>query len=99
METHPGIVFRSGPAGRRPGLANGPDVWEVIRVLKGIDASGEDRLQRVAKSADLSPDQVRTAIQYYIDFSGEIDAWIRQADHIADEAEADWRQQRNQLSG
>ncbi|HEX6455830.1 MAG TPA: hypothetical protein VF009_04860, partial [Solirubrobacterales bacterium] len=25
-ETHPGIVFRSGPAGRRAGLAGGPDV-------------------------------------------------------------------------
>lgn len=27
MDEHPGIVFRSGPAGRRAGLAGGPDIW------------------------------------------------------------------------
>lgn len=27
MEDHPGIVFRSGPGGRRAGLVGGPDVW------------------------------------------------------------------------
>jgi hypothetical protein len=26
MDRHPGIVFRPGAAGRRPGLAGGPDV-------------------------------------------------------------------------
>ena len=31
MDEHPGIVFRSGPAGRRPGLVSGADVWEAKR--------------------------------------------------------------------
>jgi Domain of unknown function (DUF5615) len=31
---HPGITFRPGPAGRRAGLASGPDVWEVVRVIR-----------------------------------------------------------------
>src|SRR2546428_11532967 len=34
MDTFPGIVFRDGPAGRRAGLVGGPDVWEVIQVLR-----------------------------------------------------------------
>jgi hypothetical protein len=31
MNAHPGIVCRDGPAGRRPGVVGGPDVWEVIQ--------------------------------------------------------------------
>jgi hypothetical protein len=34
MEEFPGIVFRSGPAGRRAGLVDGPDVWEIVRDVK-----------------------------------------------------------------
>ena len=37
MDEHPGIVFRAGPAGRRPGLIGGPDVWEVIAVHRSFD--------------------------------------------------------------
>src|SRR3954471_21209310 len=41
MDRHPGIVFRSGPAGRRPGLAEGPDVWRVVRVIRNGEARGD----------------------------------------------------------
>src|SRR5580704_12634931 len=34
MAEHPGIIFRSGPTGRRAALVGGPDVWEVIRAIK-----------------------------------------------------------------
>jgi len=34
MAEHPGVIFRSGPTGRRAALAGGPDVWEVIRAVK-----------------------------------------------------------------
>ncbi len=37
MDEHPGVVFRSGPAGRRPGLLGGPDVWEVVAVHRSFD--------------------------------------------------------------
>ncbi len=37
MDEHPGIVFRSGPAGRRPGLVSGADVWEVVAVHRSFD--------------------------------------------------------------
>src|SRR3989454_11737304 len=33
MDEHPGIVFVEGPAGRRPAVRRGPDVWEVIATL------------------------------------------------------------------
>jgi hypothetical protein len=31
---HPGIVYRDGPTGRRAALAVGPDVWEVITLIR-----------------------------------------------------------------
>src|SRR5439155_27293876 len=40
MEDHPGIVFRDGPGGRRAGLASGPDVWEIIAVLRDFGSAG-----------------------------------------------------------
>ena len=53
MEHHPGVVFRSGPAGRRPGLAGGPDVWEVVRVLLGVKTDGETAIKQAAERTGL----------------------------------------------
>jgi hypothetical protein len=94
MESHPGIVFRDGPAGRRPGLAGGPDVWEVARVLREFDMDGDGTLQQVAKLTGLVPEQVRIALRYYADHRDEIDEWIRHVDAEAHQAEATWRRTR-----
>lgn len=48
MEAHPGIVFRDGPSGRRAGLAAGPDVWEVVGLLRGLSGSVEERVTAAA---------------------------------------------------
>lgn len=90
MAAHPGIVFRPGPAGRRPGLAGGPDVWEVIRVFKGIPARGAEALERTAELSGLGPAQVATALGYYSEYRDEIDDWIRRVDEESDRAEAAW---------
>ncbi len=94
MESHPGIVFRPGPAGRRPGLAGGPDVWEVIRVLQGVELQGEGAIRRTAELTGLFPEQVRTALRYYAEHSDEVDAWIRRVEDEAARAEAAWRRER-----
>ena len=93
MQAHPGIVFRSGPAGRRPGLATGPDVWEVVRVFTGAEAQGEEALQRTADLTGLTPEQVRMALRYYAEYPDEIAAWIRRVDEEAARAEAAWRRE------
>jgi hypothetical protein len=97
MEAHPGIVFRSGPAGRRPGLAGGPDVWEIARVLR--DQRGEDSLRETAALTGLSDQQVRTAARYYAEHQDEIDAWIRRVDEEADHLETAWRREQSLLGG
>src|SRR6266498_1642405 len=60
MDEHPGIVFRSGPAGRRPGLLGGPDVWEVVAVHRSFDD-----VQRTADWLDQQPTVIGTALSYY----------------------------------
>jgi hypothetical protein len=95
MEQHPGIVFRAGPAGRRAGLAAGPDVWEVARVLRGVE--GDEAIDRAAALTGLSTEQVRTSLRYYGEYRTEIDDWIRRVDEEADRAEAIWRRARDVL--
>lgn len=91
MEAHPGIVFRPGPAGRRAGIAGGPDVWEIVRVLRATTGDVEDRLRMTAALIDLAPAKIAIATGYYAEFRGEIDTWIRQVDEEAEQAEIEQR--------
>jgi hypothetical protein len=93
MESHPGIVFRSGPAGRRAGLVGGPDVWEVVRAFR----SGEASMENTAVLTGLSVEQVRTALRYYADHRDEIDDWLARVDEEASRAEAAWRAEQDLL--
>jgi hypothetical protein len=76
MEDHPGIVFRDGPTGRRAALAFGPDVWEVVKVVKEFGSTGEQALAGAAEWGNLSHAQVNVALGYYGDFPEEVDARI-----------------------
>ncbi len=97
MDVHPGIMFRWGPAGRRPGLADGPDVWEVARVFRGLESAGEDIVRQSVELTGLTPQQIKTAIRYYADFREEIDDWIDRVDEEADRLEAAWRREQDIL--
>jgi len=98
MEDHPGIVFRDGPAGRRAGLAGGPDVWEVIETLKGGERSGEEAVLMTAEWGGLAPAQVRLAIRYYGDFAAEIDERIEVNRAQAERGRAAWERAREALA-
>jgi hypothetical protein len=93
MEDHPRIVFRDGPAGRRPGLAAGPDVWEVIGVLGGAPKRGEAAILYTADYLNLTSTQVRSAVSYYASYPAEIDEWIARNDEEAETAEAVWQRE------
>ena len=86
MEEHPGIIFRTGPAGRRPGLIGGPDVWEVARVLRGLRGRGEQRLREAAELTGLELHQIRTSDRYYRTYRDEIDEWLDAVDREASSA-------------
>lgn len=74
-ETHPGIVFRSGPAGRRAGLAGGPDVWEICWAARQR-GGGKQVAERLAEDLSLTPDRVAVALRYAAEFPEEIEARI-----------------------
>lgn len=93
MEAHPGITFRSGPAGRRPGIVGGPDVWEVARIFQAIKGAHKDVIKRTVQHTGLSAEQVRIALKYYAEYKDEIDQWIQRADEEADRAETMWQRQ------
>ena len=88
MEEHPGIVFRPGPGGRRAGLIDGPDVWEVVSALRGADAGDADRLAGIGERTGLTTDQIRAALRYYGDYPEEVSDWIRRVQNEAARAAA-----------
>jgi hypothetical protein len=99
MAEHPGVVFRDGPAGRRPALAAGPDVWEVVEILQHVEGKGEEAIANAAAWGSLTLAHVRVALRYYGDFTQEIDAWIRANREEADRQQATWRRAQDALKG
>jgi len=90
MDTHPGIVFRDGPAGRRPAVIGGPDVWEVIQVF--LEEGGN--MKGTAEYLSLRPGLVQAAAAYYADNRAEIDEWIDSNRRMMDEATSALRRRR-----
>lgn len=69
----PGIVYRDGGAGRRAGLLGGPDVWEIVRAVKQLTGSGEQRIRRLAGELEMPVDRVRLAVDFYAANPDEIE--------------------------
>lgn len=98
MVEHPRIVFRSGPAGRRPGLMNGPDVWEVVRAFPSGRLE-QEQLAEVGARTGLAPELVADALRYYADYPDEVDEWIRRVEAETERAEAGWRRAQELFAG
>ena len=78
IEAFPGIVFRSGPTGRRAGIAGGPDVWEIVRDLKGVVGEGStDPIAAVVVVTGLDRNVVELAANYYAAYPGDVDERIQ----------------------
>lgn len=92
---HPGIVFRDGPAGRRPGLAaSGLDLWEVVETVADNAGSVAD----AAEYLEIAPNLVAIAMRYYAAHPDEIDAWIAAEHELADRELALYERQRQRLA-
>ncbi|AEH08223.1 MULTISPECIES: hypothetical protein [Protofrankia] len=98
MAEHPGIVFKSGPSGRRAALAYGPDVWEIIKFLHEIDERGPTALAAAAETFAVDANRINTAVSYYSDNRDEIDAEITAADEASVRAEHAWRVQQQLIA-
>ena len=91
IQAHPGIVFRSGPAGRRPGLVCGMDIWEIASVIRAYAETSDTWVDQVTALTSTPPNNVLIAYRYYLEYRDEIDAWIRRNDESAERAEDAWR--------
>jgi hypothetical protein len=99
---HPGIMFRSGPTGRRAALSGGPDVWEVVSALNAIRAEapgldGQALVSEIATVTGLSPDQVGIAVRYYAAYPEGIDERIASNTDVAEREERLWAAQQSLL--
>lgn len=98
MADHPGVTFKDGPSGRRAALAFGPDVWEVVKVLREIDERGDAAIAATAEVLALPGAKIRVAMHYYSAYPEEIDAEIEEADRLSSDAERAWRVERRLLA-
>jgi hypothetical protein len=104
MAEHPGVIFRSGPTGRRAALAGGPDVWEVIRAIKSAHAAepglnSDDLVSLVSDNTGIALRLVDTAVRYWASYPGEVDAEIVAAAATEEAAEQAWLRERQLLAG
>ena len=74
-DEHPMITFRDGPAGRRAGLLNGPDVWEVAMWVADL-AVEADPVAVLEQESSLTRAQLDAALRYRAAYPDEIDARI-----------------------
>lgn len=84
---HPGIIFKSGPSGRRAALAGGPDVWEIVAALRHTGGSEARRLARLAEEFGLHQRQIVIALNYAADHRSEIDGRVEANEQALADAE------------
>jgi hypothetical protein len=74
-EEHPMITFRDGPTGRRAGLINGPDVWEIAMWVDDL-ADVKDPAKTLAADGVVTRAQIDAALPYRTAYPDEIQARI-----------------------
>jgi hypothetical protein len=97
LDRHPGIVFRDGPAGRRPVVIGGPDVWEVIAAARSAPERGEKLVDALAGRVGASPERIHIAVRYYAEYPDEIDRWIALVEEEAERLELTLERERSLL--
>jgi hypothetical protein len=96
-DRHPDVFFRDGPAGRRPVVVGGPDVWEIVGALRDMPERGERRIAALAERLGIGESRVRAAVRYYGEYSEEIDAWVAANDAEAERLETALARERELL--
>ena len=81
---YPGIIFRGPAHDRRAALAAGPDVWEVVARLQGLDGSEEQRIGLLSAESDLHPRLIRIALDYAADHADDVRARIEHNQAMAE---------------
>ena len=98
LRRHPLIVFRDGASGRRAGLIDAPDIWEIIGGIVGGDVPVGARVDRAVSIFGLAPARVIAALDYYATFPEEINGAIAANVAAAEESEEIWHRRQKLLA-
>jgi hypothetical protein len=97
LDRHPGIAFRDGPAGRRPVVVGGPDVWEVVAAARSAPERGDELIEALTDRLGVPTEKIRVAIRYYAEYPDEIDRWITMVEEEAEQLEQTLERERRLL--
>jgi uncharacterized protein (DUF433 family) len=93
-EKHPGIVFRTTPSGREAALEGRRlYVWQVMETVRASDGNVDESAEYLA----VRPDQVRSALDYYVEYGPEIDQLIHENRQETTQARERWERQQQAL--
>jgi hypothetical protein len=80
------IEWRTGPAGPRAALVEGPDVWEVVATYRTVG----NRAEPTARHLGLDPAEVDAALSEYRANPTDVDERIRCEIELASRAYSEW---------
>lgn len=83
---HPGVVYRGPTHDRRPALAAGPDVWEIVARLRELEGDEEERIATLAEESGVHPRQIRIAVDYAAAHRERIEEHIERNERAAEES-------------
>jgi len=95
VERHPLIRFDGGAAGRRQPRVVGTrlDVHQVVATVRANDAG----VDATADYRRIDPRLVRAALDYYAEFTDEVNADAAEADRVAETERARWERVQHAL--
>jgi uncharacterized protein (DUF433 family) len=96
LERHPLIRFQQGPAGRRRPMVVGTRLY-VCQVISTVRAS-HGRVDDAAAYLDVAPRLVRAAVDYYAEFTDEVDTDAGIAEQVERDERARWERQQRALA-
>lgn len=96
LERHPLIRFHEGASGRRQPMVVGTRLY-VHQVIATVRASDSD-IDEAATYLAVAPRLVRAAVEYYAEFSDEVDDDAAGASRIELDERARWERQQRALA-
>ena len=94
VQNHPGLRFVTLPNGERTvALERGPEVWTVAEAWVMADSATRS-VEETAYVTGLTVAEVQTALRYYAEFQGEIDAEMARVWRAQELEQAAWERLR-----
>ncbi|MFA5891513.1 MAG: hypothetical protein WDA27_11290 [Actinomycetota bacterium] len=96
LERHPLVRFHPGPAGRRQPLVVGTRLY-VHQIVSTVRSS-HGNIEEAADYLGITPRLVRAAVEYYAEFTEEIDEDAAFAAKVEQDERSRWERQQRALA-